>query len=124
MTHGIPDRFAVDSRGFTWRVWDDEDHWSMACTTSDNEPIPQPITWFDKRDDTKLKIYVVTGKDLHVMAVGSTLEKAKSAYPKDTHGKKMEWTYSQALRQWEGDFHGPIYINEEVLDGWPIGRTD
>lgn len=42
----MPDRLAVDANGFVWRVWDDEPHWSMAPTNPDNEPIPQPVTWF------------------------------------------------------------------------------
>lgn len=49
---GIPDRFAVDARGYAWRVWDDHPtFWSMACITDDNEPIPTPITWFVRDPD-------------------------------------------------------------------------
>lgn len=52
-THGtehpnlaIPDCIAVDARGYGWRVWADEENWSMVPTTEDNLPIPEPITWF------------------------------------------------------------------------------
>jgi hypothetical protein len=42
----IPDRVAFDARGFGWRVWNDQEAWSMVPTTDDNLPIPEPITWF------------------------------------------------------------------------------
>lgn len=44
----IPDRIAIDAKGYGWRVWDDEDYWSMVPTTTDNDPIAQPVTWFVK----------------------------------------------------------------------------
>lgn len=46
----MPDRIAVDAKGYGWRVWDDEDHWSMVPTNPDNSPIPQPVTWFVKAE--------------------------------------------------------------------------
>jgi hypothetical protein len=42
----MPDRIAVDANGYGWRVWDDQEHWSMVPTNPDNSPIPQPVTWF------------------------------------------------------------------------------
>jgi hypothetical protein len=42
----IPDRIAVDAKGCGWRVWEDQDHWSMVPTNPDNSPIPEPVTWF------------------------------------------------------------------------------
>jgi len=36
----------VRTKGFGWRVWNDEDYWSMVPTNPDNSPIPQPVTWF------------------------------------------------------------------------------
>lgn len=42
----IPDRIAVDAKGYGWRVWDGSDFWSMVPTNPDNSPIPKPVTWF------------------------------------------------------------------------------
>jgi hypothetical protein len=42
----IPDRIAVDAKGYGWRVWDGSDFWSMVPTNPDNSAIPQPVTWF------------------------------------------------------------------------------
>lgn len=42
----LPDRIAIDAKGYGWRQWDDEEMWSMVPTNPDNSPIPQPITWF------------------------------------------------------------------------------
>lgn len=42
----IPDRIAVDAKGYGWRVWNGSDYWSMVPTNPDNSPIPQPVTWF------------------------------------------------------------------------------
>jgi hypothetical protein len=41
-----PDRIAIDADGFGWRVWDDQEHWSMVPTNPDNEPVPHPLTWY------------------------------------------------------------------------------
>lgn len=42
----LPDRIAIDAKGYGWRQWDDEEMWSMVPTNPDNSPIPQPVTWF------------------------------------------------------------------------------
>lgn len=42
----IPDRIAIDAKGYGWRVWEGEDHWSMVPTNPDNSPIPEPVAWF------------------------------------------------------------------------------
>lgn len=42
----VPDRIAIDANGYGWRVWDNEEYWSMVPTNPDNGPIPQPVTWF------------------------------------------------------------------------------
>lgn len=41
----IPPRLAVDANGYCWRVY--PEHWSMARTNPDNEPIPEPITYYE-----------------------------------------------------------------------------
>ncbi len=42
----LPDRLAVDADGFVWRVWYDEEHWSMAPSNPDNKPVPGPMTYY------------------------------------------------------------------------------
>lgn len=42
----MPDRIAIDARGYGWRVWDDQAEWSMVPTNPDNSPVPEPVTWF------------------------------------------------------------------------------
>lgn len=42
----MPDRIAVDAKGYGWRVWNDQEMWSMVPTNPDNSPIPQPVKWF------------------------------------------------------------------------------
>ena len=42
----MPDRIAIDAKGYGWRVWDDQEFWSMVPTNPDNSPIPQPVKWF------------------------------------------------------------------------------
>lgn len=42
----MPDRIAIDAKGYGWRVWNDETFWSMVPTNPDNSPIPEPVTWF------------------------------------------------------------------------------
>lgn len=67
----IPDRFAVDAKGYVWRVWDDVDHWSMAPTNPDNSPVPQPVTWFvpqAERDELRKALRIAAGNDPQKMA--------------------------------------------------------
>lgn len=40
-----PPRLAVDGRGFVWRVYNDG-HWSMAPSNPDNNPVPEPVTYY------------------------------------------------------------------------------
>lgn len=44
--YAIPDRIAIDANGYGWRVWDGYDSWSMVPTNSNNDPVPEPVTWF------------------------------------------------------------------------------
>lgn len=45
--NAVPDRIAIDAKGYGWRVWDDQpDMWSMVPQNPDNSPIPKPLTWF------------------------------------------------------------------------------
>lgn len=39
-----PAKLAVDANGFVWRVY--PEFWSMAPSNPDNEPIPQPVTYY------------------------------------------------------------------------------
>jgi hypothetical protein len=48
--NAVPDRIAIDAHGYGWRVWDDQEMWSMVPTNPDNEPVPEPLTWFVKAD--------------------------------------------------------------------------
>jgi len=40
---------AEDADGYWWRVFDDGT-WSMCPTNPDNSPIPQPVTFYVRRD--------------------------------------------------------------------------
>ncbi len=42
----MPDRIAIDAKGYGWRVWDGDEMWSMVPVNPDNSPIPLPVTWF------------------------------------------------------------------------------
>lgn len=43
----MPDRIAIDAKGYWWRCWDTApEFWSMVPTNSDNTPIPEPIKFF------------------------------------------------------------------------------
>lgn len=63
----MPDRIAVDAKGYGWRVWNDEDGWSMVPTNPDNSPIPQPVTWFYKAEwiDKVLELASLLPDDLN-----------------------------------------------------------
>lgn len=57
MTHDgvkylVPPLLAVDADGYCWRVF--EDGWSMAPNNPDNEPIPQPVTFYVPFDGGEL----------------------------------------------------------------------
>lgn len=42
----LPVRLAVDANGYVWRIFADGT-WSMAPNNPDNEPVPEPITFYD-----------------------------------------------------------------------------
>ncbi|MGH7486717.1 MAG: hypothetical protein ACREMY_14120, partial [bacterium] len=48
MSQELPEKLAIDGRGFVWRVF--AEHWSMAPSNPDNEPIPEPITYYLPED--------------------------------------------------------------------------
>lgn len=75
-TFSIPDRIAVDAQGFGWRVWDYVDHWSMVPTNPDNEPIPEPLTWFVRLPDPEFVASVVERLDMLTMGEPSTISEA------------------------------------------------
>lgn len=52
----LPDRIAVDAKGYGWRVWNGSDFWSMVPTNPDNSPIPRPVTWFVPENATALAL--------------------------------------------------------------------
>ena len=41
---------AVDAKGYCWRVFDDGT-WSMCATNPDNEPVPQPVTFYVRQTE-------------------------------------------------------------------------
>jgi uncharacterized small protein (DUF1192 family) len=53
---------AVDARGYVWRVY--EEHWSMAPSNPDNEPIPQPVTYY-------APVEGLAGPELEMLSVSS-----------------------------------------------------
>ena len=71
--NAVPDRIAIDAHGYGWRVWDDEDHWSMVPQNPDNSPIPQPVTWFvPAADDRQTQIRAVAAECSVVLYSGSS----------------------------------------------------
>lgn len=46
LAFAVADQIAVDAKGYCWRTWHDNDHWSMCPVNPDNSPIPHPVTWF------------------------------------------------------------------------------
>lgn len=44
----VPPMLAVDAAGYVWRVY--PDHWSMAPSNPDNEPVPGPVTYYAPTD--------------------------------------------------------------------------
>lgn len=56
--NAVPDRIAIDAKGYGWRVWDEHpEMWSMVPQNPDNSPIPEPLTWFvrlNRREDALL----------------------------------------------------------------------
>lgn len=72
--YAVPDRIAVDAKGFGWRVWDDSEIWSMVPVNPDNSPIPQPVTWFVRFPDSVLdaatKALCTNGADRLLELVG------------------------------------------------------
>lgn len=42
----VPDRIAIDGKGFWWRVWDGYTAWSMVPTNPDNSPITEPVAMY------------------------------------------------------------------------------
>jgi len=46
----LPDRIGIDAHGYGWRAWDDSDLWSMVPQNPDNEPVPEPVTWYVPED--------------------------------------------------------------------------
>lgn len=41
-----PPRIAVDGLGYYWRVY--PTHWSMCPVNPDNNPIPEPVTYYER----------------------------------------------------------------------------
>jgi hypothetical protein len=54
--NAVPDRIAIDAHGYGWRVWDDQETWSMVPQNPDNEPIPEPLTWFVRGDSASPEV--------------------------------------------------------------------
>jgi hypothetical protein len=40
-----PPRLAVDAEGYVWRVY--PEYWSMCPVNPDNEPVPEPVTYYE-----------------------------------------------------------------------------
>lgn len=63
---GMPDRIAIDAKGFGWRVWDHSDYWSMVPQNPDNSPVPEPLTWFVRQEPIPMRLTCPECGALHV----------------------------------------------------------
>lgn len=82
--NAVPDRIAIDAHGYGWRVWDDQEMWSMVPQNPDNEPIPEPLTWFVREDE-----FVPADEEDSGSVAGGSGPLKLGAYPVDRDGERL-----------------------------------
>jgi hypothetical protein len=118
----LPDRIAIDAKGYGWRVWDGSDVWSMVPINPDNSPIPQPVTWYEREPNADEVLREMTNPhrphsgDWNVWNDG---------YEAGTRPKRLRWSYRvERVSIFSDDRDAEAWLNELGADGWELAAIE